>query len=145
MKVILLKDVARVGRKHDIKDVSDGYAINSLIPQKAAIAATPEAIKKVETEKSKAEGERQVREDLILKNLETLGGATLPIAGRANDNGHLFAGLHREEIAAEISRQMRIQLDPGSIMIDHPIKETGEHMIELRGAGKTVTMKVVIS
>jgi large subunit ribosomal protein L9 len=145
MKIILLKDVSKLGRKYDVKNVSDGHALNLLIPQGSAIVATPDALKRLEKERAKMEGERKVQEELLVKNLEGLGSATLTIVGKANDKGHLFAGLHREEIAREIEKQTRLQIDPSFIQLEHPIKEVGEHLIEVKGAGKVVKVKVVIS
>src|SRR5579863_10122373 len=98
MKVILLKDIAKVGRRYDVKDVSSGHAQNLLIPRGDAVAATPEALRRYETMRTKAEGERKIHQDLLLKNLKDLEGAGLKVSGKANDKGHLFAGLHREAI-----------------------------------------------
>lgn len=95
MKIILLKDIAKLGRKYDVKNVSDGYALNLLIPKGAAVAATPDALKRLEAERSKIEGERKVQEELIAKNISGLQDVTLTIVGKANDKGHLFAGLHK--------------------------------------------------
>jgi len=81
---------------------------------------------------------------LLLKNINGLNGVTLNMAGKANDKGHLFAGLHVEDIAAEISRQTKLQIDPTSIRIGHPIKEIGEHEITVEAAGKSVKFKLVI-
>ncbi len=138
MKIILLKDVPKVGKKYDVKEISDGYAANMLIPRGMAIAATASAMKNVEIEKSKTEGEKKMHEDLILKNLNDLEKSTITITGKANEKGHLFAGLHREEIAKEIFKQTRLQLDPSFIQLEHPIKEVGEHNVEVKGAGKSV-------
>lgn len=144
MKIILLKDVAKLGNRYEVKDVSNGHALNMLIPQGLAVAATPSALKKLETEKKQTEGERKVREALLLKNLKDLEGKTLTITGKANEKGHLFAGLHREAIAAELLRQTELQIDPVSIQMAHPLKELGEHKVEAKAEGKSATFKVVI-
>lgn len=144
MKIILLKDISKLGRKYEVKNVSDGYALNMLIPQGQAIAATADALKRVEADRAKAEGERKVQEELVIKNLEGLKDATITISGKANDKGHLFAGLHKEAIAAEILKQTRLQIDPSFIELAHPLKEIGEHTLDIKAAGRAVKMKVVI-
>jgi large subunit ribosomal protein L9 len=144
MKIILLKDVQKIGKKYDVKIVSDGHAINLLIPQGLAITATPNAIKSLEAEKAKMERERMIHEELLVKNLEGLKAATITIVGRANEKGHLFAGLHKEAIAEEIQKQTRLQIDPSFIQLEHPLKTIGEHVIEVRGGGKNAKLKIVI-
>ncbi|MEK7641544.1 MAG: 50S ribosomal protein L9 [Patescibacteria group bacterium] len=144
MKIILLKDVAKLGKKYETKTVSDGYGINLLIPQGLAIAATPDALKRLETERAKAEGERKVQEELIVKNIEGLKDITVTIIGKANEKGHLFAGLHKEEIAKEIEKQTRLQIAPSFIELEHPLKAVGEHTIEVKAAGKSAKLKIVI-
>jgi len=144
MKVILLKDVAKLGRKYDTKDVSSGHALNLLIPQGLAISATTEAVKRIEVLKAQTEGERKVHEDLLVMNVKGLDGITLNVSGKANEKGHLFAGLHREAIAEEIFKQTKLQVDPSFIQLEHPLKEIGEHVIEVKGGGKSAKFKVVI-
>ena len=145
MKIILLKDVPRLGRKYDTKTVSDGHAINLLIPQGLAIFATTDALKRVEGMKAQMEGERKVQEELLVRNIEGLKDITLTIKGKANDKGHLFAGLHKEAIAAEIEKQTRLEVDPSFIQLEHPLKELGEHTIEVKAAGKSGKLRLVIS
>ncbi len=144
MKIILLKDVSKIGRRYETKNVSDGHALNLLIPQGLAIAATPDAVKRMEKERVKVEGERRIHEDLLLKNLKDLDGKTISIFGKANEKGHLFAGLHKEEIAAELTKQTQLQIDPSMIVLEHPIKEVGEHDIPVDGAGKKTKFKLVV-
>lgn len=144
MKVILLKDVSKLGHRFDIKEVSSGHALNLLIPQGLAVTATPDAVKRIEIEKKKAEGERKVHEELLAQNLKGLEAAVVTISGKANDKGHLFAGLHREVIASELQKQTGLQVDPSFIQIEHPIKEVGEHTIEVQAAGKSAKFKLVI-
>jgi large subunit ribosomal protein L9 len=144
MKIILLKDVAKLGKKHDEKTVSDGHGLNLLIPQGLAIAATPDALKRLEVTKSIAQGEQKVQEELLAQNIKSLEAVTLTISGKANDKGHLFAGLHRDTLAAELAKQARINVEPSFIMLENPIKEIGEHMIEVKAAGKSAKFKLVI-
>ena len=144
MKIILLKDIAKLGKKYEVKNAADGHAVNMLIPRGMAIVATPENLRRIESEKSKVEGERKVHEALLSENLKALESTVLTVIGKANEKGHLFAGLHQTEIAAELVKQARIQLDPASIQLDHAIKEVGEHMIEIKSAGKSAKFKLVI-
>ena len=144
MKIILLKDVAKLGKKFDTKEVSSGHALNLLIPQKLALPATPDVLKRLEKERAAAVAERRIHEDLLLKNIKDLDGVTLTISGKANEKGHLFAGLHREVIVAELLKQTELQIDESFIQLDHPLKEIGEHLVEVKGGGKSVKFKVVI-
>ncbi len=144
MKVILLKDVPKLGRRFEVKDVSSGHAINHLIPQGHVLAATPDTMKRLEIQKKKFDAERKIHEDLLVKNLKDLDGKTLTIFGKANDKGHLFAGLHREAIAVELQKQTQLQIDPTFIQLEHPLKEVGEHIVEVNGGGKSVKFKVVV-
>lgn len=145
MKVILINDVPKLGKKHDVKDVSNGHALNLLLPKGLAIAATPQALKRASAEKTKAEGERRIHEELLAGNLKSLEGVTLTISGKANDKGHLFAGLHREAIAKELINQARVQVDPSFIQLEQPLKTIGEHEVEVKAAGKSVKFKVTIN
>ncbi|MFA6315005.1 MAG: 50S ribosomal protein L9 [Candidatus Paceibacterota bacterium] len=145
MKIILLKNIAKLGKKYDVKDVSSGHAINMLIPQGLAIEATVSAIKNMNMRRSAEEGEVRVQTDLMLKNIVDLQDVTLEIAGKANEKGHLFAGIHREEIVKELAKQHNLIIDPSFIVLDQPIKEVGEHEITVSGGGKTAKFKLNIT
>ena len=144
MKVILLKDIPKLGKKYEVKNASDGHAVNMLIPRGFAIAATPENVHRIDVEKAKHEGEKKVHEALLAENLNALKDTVLTIAGKASDKGHLFAALHKEALAAELATQARVQIDPSFIQLEHPIKEVGEHMIEAKAEGKSVKFKVIV-
>ncbi|MBU6232265.1 50S ribosomal protein L9, partial [Patescibacteria group bacterium] len=81
MKVILIKDVPKLGSRYEVKDVSSGHATNLLIPQGLALAATPDALKRLETQRKQAEAERKIHEDLLVKNIKDLDGKTITISG----------------------------------------------------------------
>ncbi|MCC2630339.1 MAG: rplI [Candidatus Paceibacter sp.] len=144
MKVILLKDVSKVGKKFEVKEVASGFALNMLIPRKLAEAATPSALARFNNIKAREDGEKKVREDLLMKNLKQLDGKTIEIKETANDKGHLFKGVHQDELVAEIKKQIDLDLAPEYIMLEKPIKEVGEHEIEVKVQDKSAKFKVNI-
>lgn len=144
MKIILLKDVAKVGKKFDVKDISEGYAHNLLIPRGLAIAATPDALKRIDLERARDEGERKIRHELLVKNLTELDGVTITMLEKANEKGHLFAGIHKAEIIPEIQKQTRIQIDAEHMVLDKPIKEVGMHVIEVKVENKSAKFNLYV-
>ena len=144
MRVILLKDVAKVGQKFDVKDVADGYAINFLIPRGLVEAATEANVRKVEGRKKKEDTQRKVQQDLILKNIADLGEVIINIKAESNEKGHLFAGIHKEEISKVLKEQSRLDIPPQFINLEKPIKEIGEHLIEVQFEDKKTEFKLNI-
>ena len=144
MKIILLKDVPKVGRRYDIKEVSEGYALNMLIPRGLAQVATPQMVQKIEAEKAKDLAQKQIQNELLLKNLEIIKGTTISFKEKANDKGHLFAGLTKETINEELKKQTKFNIDSESIKLDKPIKEVGEHKIQIEVLGKKAEFTLVV-
>jgi large subunit ribosomal protein L9 len=144
MKVALLKDISGLGKKNDVKVVSDGYALNFLIPQKSAEVATAGVLAKIELVKKQAEQERKVMEDLLSKNLHTLHDKEVVITREANEKGHLFAAIHKEEISKAAKEELGVDILPEFITLDKPIKEVGEHKIDLKIHGKSATFTLNI-
>lgn len=144
MKIILLKDVPKVGKKYDLKEISDGYALNLLIPRGLAVAATPDVVKRIELEKSRDEGERKLHEELLIKNLKELDGVTITMTEKANDKGHLFAGVNKLEIIPAIQKQTRLQIDSEHIVLDKPIKEVGVHTVHVKAGNTSVKFNLDI-
>jgi large subunit ribosomal protein L9 len=145
MKVILLKDVKKVGKKFDVKDVADGYALNFLIPQKLAEVSNASNMKKLEAYKTQDEAHKKVQEDLLMKNLKSLEGITLELKEAANDKGSLFKGVHKAEIAAGLKTQGHLDITPDYIILEKPIKQVGETEIEVKVQNKSAKFKLVIS
>ena len=145
MKVVLLKDVAGIGRKNEIKQVSDGHALNLLLPRKLAVIATPAAMAHAERLASEAEAERKIQENLLGKNLAALASVKIEIRSKANEQGHLFSGIHREQIAEELKKQQHLELPLASILLEEPLKAIGEYKIEVNVGGKSATFTLIIS
>lgn len=93
---------------------------------------------------AEAEG-KKVQEDLLLMNLKAVEGATIEIKEKANEKGHLFAGIHKEEIIARVKADQHIDLPPEFIVMDKPIKEVGEHSVEIKVKDKSAKLKLIIS
>jgi large subunit ribosomal protein L9 len=145
MKIILLQNVSKMGKKYDVKIVSDGHALNFLIPRGLAEVATDSTLKRVQTLKTAEESMRKVHNDLILKNLKDLEGLRVEAEEPANDKGHLFAGIHAAELAKIIKDKTELDITPEHIILDKPIKEVGEHEIELKIEDKKVKFKLVVN
>ena len=145
MKVILLHDVPKIGKKYDEKNVSDGYALNFLIPKGLVEVATKQVAERAKVARADVEVRRKVQEDLLVKNLKSVAAAEITLSEKANEKGHLFAGVHREALAAALKEQARIDVLPEYIGLPATIKEVGEHMIEVKVQDKSVKFKVTIT
>lgn len=145
MKVILLKDVKNVGKAWEIKDVSDGYARNFLFPNKLAQIATPDLIKRSETQKAeiikKAEKDLEITEELASE----LDGFVIRIKAKANAEGKLFGSIKPEMIReALINEKLNIGSIPAKNISAENIKETGEHKVTINLPHGLEAMIVVI-
>lgn len=132
MKIILLQDVPKTGRKYDIKNVSSGYARNFLFPRGLAELATPDKIKSAETRKKQAEQEKEVQSDILDKNIDSLEGLIIEIKEKANEKGHLFAGINKKEISKILKEKSHLDVPVELIELDEPIKEIGKHKIKVK-------------
>ncbi|OHB09573.1 MAG: 50S ribosomal protein L9 [Candidatus Zambryskibacteria bacterium RIFCSPLOWO2_02_FULL_39_26] len=144
MKIILLKDVPKVGQRYDIKNVAEGFALNMLIPRGLAEVATPNAIKKVEEMRRNDLTQKKIEEKLLVKSLENLKNLTVTLKEKANDKGYLFAGITKEMLAGEILKISRLNINPEFIKLVKPIKEVGEHKVLVEVMGKSVEFTVKI-
>ena len=144
MKVIFLHDVPRVGKKHEVKDVNGGYALNFLLPKKLVEVATPSALAKLELKKKEIAIEREVQEDLLVKNLEEIKGKIIHLSVKADKKGHLFSGIHAKEIAEAMEKEHRVYVAPEFIALEKPIKEIGEFniLVMIRGRKSSFVLRV---
>jgi len=144
MKVIFLQDVPKVGKRHDVKEINDGYVMNFLLPRKLAVPATPQAVAELEKRKKNIEIEREVQTDLLLKNLEEIKGKVVIIKGKANPQGSLFKAIHKKEIVEEMHQQHHAEISEEFIVLEKPIKEVGEFEIPISIKGKNSSFKLVV-
>ncbi|HVS79960.1 MAG TPA: 50S ribosomal protein L9 [Candidatus Paceibacterota bacterium] len=144
MKVILLKDIRNVGKKYEIKEVAEGFAMNSLIPRNLATAATAGAMKRLDGMKAQDMAARSARDAETAKNLEKIEGVEITMSGKANEGGHLFAAIHKDDIIDELRKQSGLDIEADHIVLDKPVKEAGKHKIPVAVGGKTAEFTLVV-
>lgn len=144
MKVIFLKDVPRVGKKYEVKNVADGFVKNMLLPKGLVEIATDKAVARIELLKKSDEVEKQIQENLITKNVGELGGVVVTLKEKTNEKGHLFAGIHNAELVKALKEQTRIDIDSESIILEKPIRETGEFTIPVKIHDKKGEFRLIV-
>ena len=113
MKVILLKNVAKVGQKYEIKDVSDGFAMNYLFPQGLAKEATASNVKALQKKIDEQAASREQSNEELKNSLNELKGVTVEITVTANDKGTLFKAISATDVVEALALQ--------NIMIDESV------------------------
>ncbi len=146
MKIIILKDIKDIGKKFDVKNVSDGYARNFLFPQGLAKIATEEAIKNLEAQKAatlKEEEKNKIELTALVKNLES---KEFEFKVKTGDKDEVFSSITKNDIAAKIYTDINASLrEHIEINLERPIKKLGEHRVEVNlGKGIKVNLKVKV-
>lgn len=135
MKVILLQDVAKIGKRFSVADVPDGYALNQLIPKKMAEPATPNNLKRINQQQAARAADKEAGAERFAAAAEALSKETIRVAAEANEQSHLFQAIHAADIAAA-AKVAGIDIDSGMIEIPAPIKSLGSHEVVLTAGGK---------
>ncbi len=102
MKLLLRRDISKVGLAGDVVEVKAGYARNYLIPQHLAVAPTKANMKEVEEDKRRAEEERRLRRVALEQRAQRLDGVEVTISAACNPEGHLYGSVGPREIAASL-------------------------------------------
>jgi len=144
MKVILIKDVKGMGRKHEEVTTSDGYALNYLIPNKFAISATAVARKEAETRIKQIVDTKVVDAALLTQNIATLAEARIVLKMKANEKGHLYDAVGEKEISQAAKEQAHIDLPEEVIKLEKPIKEIGTFEIPVASADTFGKFSIIV-
>ena len=142
--MILLANVAKVGKKYDVVDVAPGYARNFLLPQGLAEAVTKSNEKRVADLEKKRELENKRQEALLEKASAGIKTTVLTLKRSANEEGHLYAGVSAADLAAELSTKVGASIEAEHIILEKPIKELGEFTVPVELGEKKSEFKVVI-
>lgn len=131
MKVLLLKDVYKLGHAGDVKKVADGFGRNFLLPQNLAVLATPGALKSIERIRVKASASREILNTELKGVADKIQGLVLTYTTKAGETGKLYGSITTAEIAEDITKQIGAAIDRRQIE-SQPIRVVGEHKARVR-------------
>lgn len=128
MKVILLEDVEKLGKKGEVKEVADGYARNFLIPNKLAVLANKVGLARLE-EEQKIEAQKAEEELVRYQEMATkIDGLELEILVKIGEEGKLFGAITSSKIVEKL-KEKGFEITKEQIKLEEPIKEIGEHEV----------------
>jgi large subunit ribosomal protein L9 len=144
MKIILLDDVNKVGRRGEVRDVSDGYARNFLIPKKLALHATAGNMKNLQSIKN----QQQAKADRVKDDAEALRARiealTFEDRRQASEEGKLFGSVTTQDMVEFLDRQ-GVKIERKRLHLEEPIKSLGETSVSIRLHPEvTATLKVSV-
>ena len=129
MKVILLEDVKKLGKKDEIIEVSSGYARNFLIPNKKAIVADNVNLNKLEGKKSKESHLKELSLEHAKKIKEIIEKEVLVIYAKKGKDDRLFGTITSSEIAKELKKKYDVDIEKKKIIVENAIKIVGEYVV----------------
>ena len=139
MKVILLKDVKGTGKKNEVKEVSDGYARNYLLPKKLAVPADNTNMKELNENNKSKELKAQKEYEAAVELGKKMEELNVVIYAKAGDGGRLFVSITSKDIAEQIKKQHNIEVDKRKITLDEPIRVLGSRFVDIKIHQKVTT------
>ena len=132
MKVVFNEDVRGQGKKGEIKEVSDGFARNYLLPRKLASAATTDAINAIKL-KEKAKAAQAAKEKaLALEYAEKLEAVQVTVRAKSGGSGKLFGAVTSETIGKALKEQFDMDIEKNKIVQSEPIKSYGSYTVKAK-------------
>jgi large subunit ribosomal protein L9 len=141
MELILLKDIEKLGDKHDIVKVKPGYGRNYLIPQGLAITANAVNRKKLDAIIAEEDAKEAARVGEYKELAATMDGKVLKIAVKAGTSGKIFGSITNVQIANALKDQLGVEIERKKIVIPEDIKEVGTYSATIN-LHKEVSTKV---
>ena len=131
MRVILLKDVQKVGEKYEVKEVADGFARNFLIPKGLAKKVTPQTLKWLEVKKEMEL--KKIEEDLekAQEKASVIDGYELVIPVKVGEKGQFFSSVNKGKIFEKL-KEAGFRIEESQIELKNPIRELGEFPIKIK-------------
>ena len=144
MKVILLQDVKKIGKKGEVINASDGYARNFLFPKKLAEEATDSNLHILNNKKENERKQKLAEIEAAQKLASELKGKVIKVTSKAGESGKLFGAITSKDVAELIKAQYKIEIDKKKIVMD-TIKLAGGYEIDVKLYPEVSTkMKVII-
>lgn len=139
MKIILLQDVAKVGKHGALVDVASGYG-SFLISQHKAQLATQTAVETFTKQQAKKSKDALIKKNELEYLIHSLQGVTILYAAKTNEQGHLFAALHCKDIVQILKEKHNVAISEKMITLENPIKEIGDHSVVVSGGKERVKL-----
>jgi len=131
MKVLLMKDVYKLGRAGDVKRVADGFGRNFLLPQGLAVLATPGALKQVDHIRAEAALRRNALNTEMGSVAEQVNGVVLTFASKAGETGKLYGSITPQMVAEALNQKLNTKIDRHSVEMQ-PIRTLGDFKARIR-------------
>ena len=146
MKVILLEDVKALGKKGEIVNVNDGYARNFIFPKKLGLEATSKNLNDLKLQKANEDKKAQAILDEAKELAKKVEAGKVTLAIKVGEGGRTFGSVSSKEIAAEVKKQMNLDIDKKKIQLKDAIKTLGTHNVPVKLHAKvTAELKVVVT
>lgn len=145
MKVILIEDVKKLGKKGDVVDVSDGYARNMLLPKKLGVEATSKNLNDLELQKAHQQKLAQNSLEAAQAFAKNLENKEVVLTLKVGEGGKTFGSVSAKEISEAAQKQLGMTLDKKKLQLESPIKALGTTLVPLRlHPDVTAEVKVVV-
>ena len=145
MKVILLQDEKKLGKKGDIVEVSEGYARNFVLPKKIGVEATPKNLNDLKLQKSNEVKVAQEQLDAAKAMADLLATKEVIVKIKAGENGRTFGSVSTKEIGQALKAQTGIEVDKKKLILPEAIKNCGVYEVPIKLHPKvTGTVKVKV-
>ena len=125
MKVILLKDVKKVGKKDQIIEVSDGYAANYLIPNRLAVKMTSKEMNILENNQKQRQKDEEIKKEEALKLKEKIESIVLEFTASSSKDGRMFGTISPKQIEQELLLKYQIVIDKRKFVDKYPVNAFG--------------------
>lgn len=132
IKVILLENINSLGLKGEIKEVSDGYAVNFLIPQNKAVLATKANVDATTAGQNKIKAKLDAQSQNYQKIINTLNKQSLNFSGKVSDKNHLFRGISSSDVVKAVKEKFNLDINEKWFVRTVQLKEVGRHDVHLR-------------
>jgi len=131
MKVILIKDIEKLGEKYDVKGISSGYARNYLIPKKLAVQCTDKLLKWAETKRGEQEKKAKEKLEKISNSISEIDGIEVEIRVKVGEEKQLFEKINKQKIS-ETLKELGYNVKKTQIELEKPLQEIGEFPVKLK-------------
>lgn len=132
MKIILLQDEKKLGKKGDIIEASDGYARNYILPKKIGVEATSKNLNDLKLQKANSEKIAQEQLDAARALAKDLEPRQVVVKIKAGEGGKTFGSVSSKEIAAALKEQHGIELDKKKIQLSESLKSFGNYEVSVK-------------